>query len=525
MTSIPATHPRQQRPPWLSPAIRATAVAALAATVGILSGHVIGIGPAPARVATVAAAPYVAHELIVGYDVSLANPLETIRRETGLAVTRANTSDTPHEIVVRLPPGAKVPAAAARIKAAFGVSYAVPNYIAHIAGNWIPNDPGRTHTPGGWRRLQWNFGATDGVNAPAAWANLRSVHRPGAKGVVIAVIDTGVAFKNWGNFKQSPDFRRTRFIDPCDLVAGKIVNGSCTNTSPLDREGHGTFVTGEIAEQTNNGFGLTGLAYEASIMPIRVLDSAGEGDSSTIAAGIRYAVDHGAQVINLSMEFSLSVSATAIPDILSAIDYAHEHNAVVVGASGNDDASRIAFPARARPVVAVGATTADRCLADYSDGGSQLALVAPGGGDDAGGSDGSSCRPSRALPDVYQMTFPNPSKPRVFGLPGGWYGTSMAAPAVSAGAAMVIASGVLGPRPTPDEILTRLEQTAVPLGNTIPSTRYGYGLLDIGAATSRTVPTTITTPTTPGVTATAPVPTTTTAAMPTATTRSARHSR
>jgi serine protease len=521
MTSIPAAHPRQRRPARFPTAVRAAIAVALAAGVGLLAGNVVRTDRAPAPVATVAAAPYVAHELVVGYDASIASPLATIRRDTGIAITLANTaSDTPHEIVVRLPAEMSVPTAAVRIGSASGVTYAVPDYIAHIAGAWIPDDPGRTHQPGGWRRLQWNFGAASGVNAPAAWENLRIAHRPGAKGVVIAVVDTGVAFKNWGKFKRSPDFRLTHFIDPCDLVAGKLVQGRCTSTSPLDREGHGTFVAGEIAEQTNNGIGLTGLAYGASIIPIRVLDSAGEGDSSTIAAGIRYAVQHGAQVINLSMEFSLSVSPNDIPDILSAINYAHEHNAVVVGAAGNDDASKIALPARARPVVAVGATTSDRCLADYSDGGSQLALVAPGGGDDASADSGPNCHPNRALPDVYQMTLANPSNPRAFSMPSGWYGTSMAAPAVSAAAAMVIASGVLGPRPTSDQILERLEQTATPLGNTIPSTRYGYGLLNIGAATSRTIPTTVTTPT---ISATTPVPTTTNATTPTATAPAAGH--
>ena len=160
---------------------------------------------------------------------------------------------------------------------------------------------------------------------------------------MIAVVDTGVAFRNWGRFGSSPDFRRALRC----VVAGSLRRR--TKTYPLDREGHGTFVTGEIAEQTNNGFGLTGLAYEASIMPIRVLDSSGEGDSSTIAAGIRYAVDHGAQVINLSMEFSLSVSRHRHPrhplgDQLRARAQRGR------GRRGrNDDASRIAFPAGARP--------------------------------------------------------------------------------------------------------------------------------------------------------------------------------
>ena len=120
-------------------------------------------------------------------------------------------------------------------------------------------------------------------------------------------------------------------------------------------------------------------------MPVRVLDASGEGDEATIAHGIRYAVSHGAQVINLSLEFLPSQvrSATEIPEIVSAIDYAHRHGVAVVGAAGNDETDQIAYPARAAGVISVGATTRDRCLADYSNGGSGLDLVAPGGGDDA----------------------------------------------------------------------------------------------------------------------------------------------
>ena len=95
-------------------------------------------------------------------------------------------------------------------------------------------------------------------------------------------------------------------------------------------------MAGIIAESTNNGIGLTGLAYGASIMPVRGQHASGEGDEATIAHGIRYAVSHGAQVINLSLEFLPSQvrSATEIPEIVSAIDYAHRHGVTVVGAAG-----------------------------------------------------------------------------------------------------------------------------------------------------------------------------------------------
>jgi serine protease len=314
------------------------------------------------------------------------------------------------------------------------------------------------------------------VNAPEAWANLLAVHRAGAKGVVIAVLDTGIAYRRWHRFRKSPDFRWTHFVHPWDFIAN--------NRYPLDREGHGTFVAGTIAESTNNGFGLTGLAYNASIMPVRVLDQAGVGDAATIGKGIRYAVRHGAEVINLSLEFDPSVTAREIPDIMSAIRYAHQHGVVVVAAAGNESSARIAYPARAPAVISVGATTMDRCLSYYSNDGSRLDLVAPGGGGDGYVPGDPDCNPARTLPNIRQMTFGNPWRPWHFGYPTGWDGTSMATPHVAAAAAMVIASGVLGRHPSPDQILNRLEQTAQPLDGSKPNHYYGYGLVDIGAATA-----------------------------------------
>ena len=225
------------------------------------------------------------------------------------------------------------------------------------------------------------------------------------------MLDTGVAFRNWKNFKESPDFHGTRFVDPCDLVAGTIRHGRCTDPYPLDREGHGTFIAGIIAEATNNRIGVTGLAYGASIMPVRVLNADGDGDAATIARGIRYAVQHGANVINLSLEFSINVTASQIPQILSAIRYAHRHNVVVVAAAGNDSSEQIAYPARAPAAISVGATTSDRCIADYSNEGAGLDLVAPGGGDDASLQSDPLCQPQRSLPGIYQMTFNNPLRP------------------------------------------------------------------------------------------------------------------
>lgn len=425
------------------------------------------------------AANYVPGEVVVGYAPRQAPAFAAdVRRTMGVRAAAAAVAPAPAdgEQVLRVPRGMSVAQAIARLSRQPGIAYAVPNYIAHAAGSWIPNDRGRADVAKGWEQMQWNFLPGTGVNAPEAWANLIADHRPGGRGVTVAVLDTGVAYRDWHQFKKSPDFAGTRFVDPYDFVAN--------NRLPLDREGHGTFVAGTIAEATNNAFGLTGLAYGASVMPVRILDADGTGDAATISRGIRYAATHGAQVINLSLEFSLDVTPTDIPDIMSAIRFAHRRGVVVVAAAGNEGVEQVAYPARAPAVISVGATTRDKCLANYSNGGGRLDLVAPGGGDDTSLLSDPNCRPNSTLPDIYQMTFSDPANPGLFGYPGGWYGTSMSAPHVAAAAALVIASGVIGRHPSPDQVLKRLDDTAQPLGGTPPNSTYGHGLLDAGAATS-----------------------------------------
>jgi serine protease len=450
---------------------RAFAIVAL--TIALLVA--LGAGPVSASDSVAPAAPgpsYVPGEVIVGYSASA--PARAIDAQASRA------DQPPDERVIRLPAGMSVWRAIARLRQERGVAFAVPDYVAHIAGLFIPNDRGRNGHRAGWEAVQWNFLAAAGVNAPEAWANLIADHRPGGRGVVVAILDTGVAYRNWQGFRRSPDFGGTRFVAPYDFIA--------RDRYPVDREGHGTFIAGTIAEATNNRLDLTGLAYGARIMPVRVLDQKGEGDAQTIAKGIYYAVNHGAQVINLSLEFDTSVMAASIPGVIHALAFAHQRGVTVVAAAGNDGQMRIAYPARAPSVISVGASTADRCLADYSDAGPSLDLVAPGGGQDAPIAGDPNCQPGRRIPDISQVTFSGSAHPDRFFLPTGWYGTSMAAAHVAAAAALVIASGVIGPQPTPDQILTRLEQTARPLGGSAPNSYYGYGLIDAGAATAPAVP-------------------------------------
>jgi serine protease len=351
------------------------------------------------------------------------------------------------------------------------VAYAVPDYRVHAAA-FQPNDPGRGQ---GWRALQWNFAGKWGVNAPRAWDEAIAARAAGGRGVVVAVIDSGIAYENRKQFRRAPDFGANRFTGGYDWVDH--------DKHPDDEESHGTHVAGVIAQQTNNRLGVTGLAYGVKIMPLRVLDSQGNGDGADISRAIRYAVKHHAKVINMSVEFDTSLRAGDIPEVISALHYATKKGVTLIAASGNEGMSKVAYPARDKDVISVGASTSHGCLAAYSNGGSGLDLVAPGGGQDAAfsgnASDRANCNPSGADRQIVQETLWGDV--RHFRLVG-FEGTSFAAPHVTAAAALLIATKRLGLHPTPAQIKARLKATARDLGATGTDGHYGAGLLDVGAA-------------------------------------------
>ena len=390
-------------------------------------------------------------------------PGEVIVREDGQAAE-----------VVEVERGETVAEAVAELSSDPDVAYAVPNYTARASAVW--NDPGRSGEPAGWTSLQWNFIGDASINAPEAWDLAAALGAPGGRGAVVAVLDTGVAYENRGRFRRAPDLRRSTFVPGYDFVDG--------DKHPNDQFGHGTHVAGTIAQRVNNGIGVTGIAYNARIMPVRVLDENGEGAAYEISRGIRWAVKHGADVVNLSLEFDLSIGARQVPDIISAIRFAHKKGVIVIAASGNEYDAQIAYPARARYAVSVGGTTEHLCKADYSNSGRGLDLVAPGGGTDDSLDDNprdlENCQPDVPGRSIYQQTFT--TNPRRFGLPSGYEGTSMAAPHVSAIAALLIGTKRLGKNPKPSAIAAHLRRTSRDLGPDGYDSRYGHGLVDAAAA-------------------------------------------
>jgi len=344
------------------------------------------------------------------------------------------------------------------------VEYAVPNWRAHAAAE-APNDPA-------WR-LQWNMWGPYGINLADAWTEAAALGAPGGRGAVVAVLDSGVAYQRYGRYRRAPDLRRKTFIHPWDFIQ--------RDAHPNDVYGHGTHVAGTIAEIPNNHVAAVGIAYNAKIMPLRVLDSRGEGDSAAIARAIRYAVRYHADVINLSLEFPPEVRAAEIPDVVGALHLAHRKGVVVVAAAGNQTDVTVAYPARVQSVIAVGATTIDGCQADYSNSGRDLDVSAPGGGADAPNNDSvwdaAHCDPDSSGRPIIQQTFTRGVQH--FGLPRIYEGTSMASPHVAAIAALLIATHRLGPHPTPKQVEDRIKETA---RATDRPDRYGAGLVDAAAA-------------------------------------------
>jgi serine protease len=369
-----------------------------------------------------------------------------------------------------------------RLAAALAVALAVLAALlgtgapAHAADAFVPNDPGTGSNAGGWTDLQWNFAGPFGVGAPQAWANAIAAGAPGGAGVTVAVLDTGVSTANRGSTRRSPDLARSQFVRGYDFVDN--------DPYPSDPNGHGTFVASTIAERTDNGYALTGLAYGARIMPVRVLDAAGNGDAAPIARGLRFAARHGAKVINLSFHFDASVKPAEIGSVLAAIGYARSRGAIIVAAAGNNGATSLPYPAADPRVLAIGATTEHGCVATYSSHGDGIDLVAPGGGTDAPMTDDGNCVAGRAGRSIAQVTLSG-RRPDRFAIGVDYAGTSMATPHVAAAAALVIASGAAGAHPSPHAVMVRLKKTARDLGAPSYDTVYGWGLLDAAAATAR----------------------------------------
>jgi serine protease len=410
------------------------------------------------------AASYVPGQVIVKYRNGTAEPVRERLEDLSGTETRRALAGGSEQLAID--DGATVSETVAQLRKDPNVAYAVPNFKAQAAE--VPNDPGL--------RRQWNFLDEFGIGMEEAWSLAIQRGAPGGRGAVVALLDSGVAYERRGRYRRAPDLRRSTFVKGYDFVGH--------DRHPDDVFGHGTHVAGTIAQTTNNNLGTAGIAYRARIMPLRVLDWKGSGDSVAISRAIRYAARRGADVINLSLEFPSEVRASEIPDVLGALRYARQRGVTVVAAAGNQADGAVAYPARASSVIAVGATTANGCEAEYSNAGDDLDVVAPGGGIDAPNDDNpwdaAHCRPDEPGRSIFQQTFTRGVTH--FGLPGGYEGTSMASPHVTGIIALLMATKRLGRHPDPSLVEAHLEQTASDLGPPGFDDRYGWGLVNAAAA-------------------------------------------
>lgn len=308
----------------------------------------------------------------------------------------------------------------------------VSNYTEFIEPDYIystflsPNDPDYGK--------QWNLRS---INVESAWDDTKG------KGVTVAVIDTGIS--------PVPDLAKTTFAKGYDFVNDRV--------EAIDDNGHGTHVAGTIAQSTNNGFGVAGIAYEATLMPLKVLSASGGGTVADIAEAIRFAADNGAQVINMSLGGGGESQL-----MKEAIDYAYDKGVVIVAAAGNSGENAAAYPARYPRVIGVSALGPSGSKAPYSNFGAGIDISAPGGAKNGEDPDGG----------ILQNTIDPETGESIF---ASYQGTSMAAPHVAGVAALLKAEGI----ESPDEVQDVLKQSALKVEDDSLN-HYGAGKLDADAA-------------------------------------------
>jgi serine protease len=368
------------------------------------------------------------------------------------------------------------------------VEYAQARY--RVYPQFVPNDP--------LYARQWNYPALD---MERAW----DINPGAAASVTVAVLDSGVAYRSGvmrynvrpfqltpggavfpglGTidvpFAAAPDLvGMDRFVAPRDFI--------WETTTPVDIDGHGTHVAGTIGQLTDNAVGTAGMAFNVRIMPVKVISgdwdlifgSPLHGTDDVVARGVRYAVDNGAKVLNMS----IGRTGPPAPVVQEAISYAVSRGAFVVVSAGNEfedgnPLERLAeFAPQIEGMVSVAAVGRDRRRAFYSSTGSYVELAAPGGNTRVGGIDGGILQQTYdlAFVDTYLLGPAFFRAPRfdVFAYQF-FQGTSMAAPHVSGFAALLIQQGVTSPA----AIEAVMKRYATDIGPAGRDNEFGHGLIN-----------------------------------------------
>ncbi|MDY0091246.1 MAG: S8 family serine peptidase [Candidatus Vecturithrix sp.] len=377
-------------------------------------------------------------EVIVNFvDHASQEIIQTIAQKYGI-VLEYNSIFSKEEALLRFPVGVRsqeqLQSLTQFLTAEKEIEYAEPNYLYQTLK--FPNDP--------MYAKQWNMNM---LLMEEAWKIADG------KGAVVAVIDTGVAFEDYkdknGVYHRVPDLAQTTFVRGYDFIDD--------DEHANDDHGHGTHVAGTIAQSTNNKIGVTGIAYKASIMPLKVLNRQGYGNIADIAEAIVYAADHGAHVINMSLggpgESQL---------MREAVEYAYKKGVTVVCAAGNESRNRASYPAAYPYALGVSSVGPDGELAPYSNYGKGIDIAAPGGNTRTNIEHG-------ILQNTIGRSDPTKDSYEYF------QGTSMASPHVAGVAALLVSLGVKDPAKIEKILFSTATQKK-------ESSKYGAGIINAAVA-------------------------------------------
>lgn len=427
-------------------------------------------------------------EVLVRYADQI--PAKTVSdwRASGLAVRAVETPRFANFDVLTLDQGADATAVARELSERSDVAYAQPSYLRHP--QFVPNDPFFTQ--------QWNLSAID---MQRAW----DINPGSTDAVIVAVIDSGLAFEDASilfeagaftvgaaeypalgqisvPFAAAPELGTPdRFVAPFDFIWG--------DDHPVDFTGHGTHVAGTVGQLTNNGLGVAGVAFNVRIMPLKVLGDFWDfvfgatpiccgGRDADVAAAIRYAVEFGAQVINMSLG-----GPDPSPVIDDAMRFAVDRGVFIAISGGNsfEQDNAETFPAATADSIdgamSVGAVDRSLTRAFYSNTGSYVEIVAPGGEQRVEGATGGVLQQTidAGFADTFLLPPAQYGPPRFDVLSFSFFqGTSMASPHVAGLAALLITQGITEPA----AIEAAIKAFAVDLGPAGRDDEYGYGLIN-----------------------------------------------